>query len=420
TLEPELGDSEQAAVLAAYRAFTLWVEERDDEASDAVRMMTLPPAAPEPSSFRAGVIPAVFGSIAARQGRLEEAERALQRSQKVLSRRADALFQLELGFGRALYHHEAGDRLDALKRLTTIDDAFARSGYLLGTLFVGSWLARALLVVGRRAEALDRLARIEDAARARGLVGILDGAARARRHDPLRQLAEPLPLPAPTRRGLYVRARLIAAVRAAADGDAARARELVGAPEHLAQPGYALDRALVHVVDAVLARLDADHAAVDRALERAAAEAVPGALDAFDADLPRALADAVGRVRVVGPGTRRLVPCANDARARASVVIDARTHELTTRRATIALRGRPIVRRLLYALAARAGQPLSKESLAAATWERDYSPLVHDNPLKSNVGHLRRLVADAGLTVAADDLGYRLELPPGGLFIDAV
>ncbi|HEX8952934.1 MAG TPA: ATP-binding protein, partial [Polyangia bacterium] len=93
-LEPELGDSEQAAVLASYRAFTLWLEERDDEASDAVRMMTLPPAAPEPSSFRAAVIPAIFGSIAARQGRLDDAERALARSQKVLSRRADALFQL--------------------------------------------------------------------------------------------------------------------------------------------------------------------------------------------------------------------------------------------------------------------------------------------------------------------------------------
>lgn len=436
TLEPELADSEQAAVLASYRAFTLWVEERDEEAADAVRLMTLPPPAPEPASFRAAVIPAVFGSIAARAGRLDDAERALQRSQKVLSRRADALFQLELGFGRALYHHEAGDRLDALKRLTAIDDAFARSGYLLGTLFVGSWLARALLALGRRNEALDRLARIEEAARLRGLSGILECVARTRRHDPLRQLAHPLPLPAPTRRGLAVRARLLAAVRAAADGDPPRARELVGAPEHLAHPGYALDRALVHVVDAVLARLDgngepaagtvretADQRranAVDRALERAAAEAVPGAPDAFDADLPRALADAVGRVRVIGPGTRRLCTCADDARAAATVVIDARSHELTTRRATIALRGRPIVRRLLYALAARAGQPLSKESLAAATWERDYSPLVHDNPLKSNVGHLRRLVADSGLTVAADELGYRLELPPGGLYIDAV
>jgi len=170
----------------------------------------------------------------------------------------------------------------------------------------------------------------------------------------------------------------------------------------------------------VAARLDGDTAAVDAALLRAAAEATPGAADAFDADLPRALVDAVGRVRLIGPGLRRLVPCAEAARAHAAVVIDARNHELVTPSTTIFLRGRPIVRRLLYALAARAGEPLSKERLASATWEREYSPLVHDNPLKSNVGHLRRLVAGAGLTVAADDLGYRLELPTNALFIDHV
>jgi len=419
-LEPELADPDMASALAAYRAFTLWVEERDDEAGDAVRMMTLPPAVAEQISYRAATVPAIFGAIAARQGRLDEAERSIARSMKVLSRRADPLFQLELSFGRALYHHEAGDRLDALKRLIAVDDSFARAGYFLGTLYVGSWLGRELLILGRRAEALDRLARIEETARARGLPGLVEGAARTRRHDPLRQLVEPLPLPAPTRRGLYVRARLLAAVQAAACGNLPQAHELVGASEHLAHPGYALDRALVHVVAAVAARLDGDTAAVDAALLRAAAEATPGAADAFDADLPRALVDAVGRVRLIGPGLRRLVPCAEAARAHAAVVIDARNHELVTPSTTIFLRGRPIVRRLLYALAARAGEPLSKERLASATWEREYSPLVHDNPLKSNVGHLRRLVAGAGLTVAADDLGYRLELPTNALFIDHV
>jgi hypothetical protein len=419
-LEPQLADPDQAAVLAAYRAFTLWIEERDDDASDAVRMMTLPPAVAEPTSYRAAAIPAIFGAIAARQGRLEEADRSLVRSQKVLSRRSDPLFQLELGFGRALYHHEAGERIDAVKRLTTIHDSYARSGYLLGTLFVGGWLARTLLVLGRRVEALDRLARIEETARARGLVGIVDAAARTRRYDPLRQLVEPLPLPAPTRRGLYIRARMLAALSAAAAGETLRARDLVGAPEPLTPPGYALDRAIAHVVDAAIARLDGDGAAVEAALARAVSEAQPGAVDAFDSDLPRALVDAVGRVRVIDAAARRLAVSAVDELTRATVVIDARTHELRTSAITVALRGRPIVRRLLYALAASAGRALSKEALAAAAWEREYSPLVHDNPLKSNVGHLRRLVADAGLTVAADELGYRLELPEGAIFIDAV
>ncbi|MCU1279589.1 MAG: hypothetical protein JWM53_3135, partial [bacterium] len=188
----------------------------------------------------------------------------------------------------------------------------------------------------------------------------------------------------------------------------------------LAQPGYALDRAIAHVVDAVAARLDGDGAAAEAALARAVSEAIPGAVDAFDTDVPRALVDAVGRVRVIDTVARRLLVSAVDDLRRAAVVIDARTHELRTRAGTVPLRGRPIVRRLLYALAAGAGRALSKEALTAAAWEREYSPLVHDNPLKSNVGHLRRLVAGAGLTVAADELGYRLELPPGAVFVDAV
>lgn len=101
-------------------------------------------------------------------------------------------------------------------------------------------------------------------------------------------------------------------------------------------------------------------------------------------------------------------------------MIDARTHELRGPHGAVALRARPIVRRLLYALAARAGRTLSKEQLVTAAWERDYSPLVHDNPLKSNIAHLRRLVADAGLAVVSDDSGYRLELPPGALFVEPV
>jgi DNA-binding response OmpR family regulator len=104
----------------------------------------------------------------------------------------------------------------------------------------------------------------------------------------------------------------------------------------------------------------------------------------------------------------------------AAIVIDARRHELRGPGVVVSLRGRPIVRRLLYALAGRAGRPLSKEALAVAAWERDYSPLQHDNALKSNVGHLRRLVADAGIVIVADELGYRLELPSGALFVDAI
>ncbi|MDB4969983.1 MAG: hypothetical protein JWN44_5672, partial [Myxococcales bacterium] len=176
-----------------------------------------------------------------------------------------------------------------------------------------------------------------------------------------------------------------------------------------------------HVADAVAARLDGDSAAVELALARALGEAEPGAVDAFDLELPRALADAVGRLRIITPDGRRLAVAFDDAAtAAAPVLLDARTHELRSPAGLVALRARPIVRRLLYALAARAGRLMSKEALAEAAWDRDYSPLVHDNPLKSNIGHLRRLVADAGILVVADESGYRLELPPGAVFVDLV
>lgn len=208
-------------------------------------------------------------------------------------------------------------------------------------------------------------------------------------------------------------------MRAAADGHVAAARDLVAGNAALtAAPGYALDRAIAALVDAVAARLDGDDAALEAALGRALAESDPAGGDAFDAELPRMLLDALGRVRLVRDGACRLAPDADCAGAR--VVIDARQHELRAPGGVVSLRGRPIVRRLLYALCGRAGRALSKEALAVAAWERDYSPLQHDNALKSNVGHLRRLVADAGIVIVADETGYRLELPPGAVFVEAV
>lgn len=418
-VERSLTAGEPAEVLAAYRAFTFWIEERDDEAMEALRHAG-DPTRDDVHSYRAAMTPGIFGVILARQGRIEEAERALTHGQRILGRRADPLFQLELAFGHALYLYEAGERIEAVRRMTRIHEAYVRSGYYLGTLFVGSWLARALLLLGRRAEGLDRLAHIEEAARARGLEGICAVVERARAVDPLVQLAQPSPPLPRSRKSLQVRAHALEALRAAAAGDVARARDLVAAQAAATQaPGYALDRALAHVADAVAARLEGAAATAEEALARALGEPDPAAADAFDLELPRALADAVGRLRVITPEHKRLCS-AYAVPASAKVVIDARAHELRSPGVIVPLRTRPIVRRLLYALAAHAGRPISKEALASAAWERDYSPLVHDNPLKSNVGHLRRLVAASGLVIIAEEIGYRLELPPGAVFIDVV
>ncbi|MDB4965431.1 MAG: hypothetical protein JWN44_1120, partial [Myxococcales bacterium] len=221
-VERSLTDEEPAEVLAAYRAFSFWIEERDEEAMAALRDAGSGDR-DDPPSYRAALTPGISGVILARQGRIEEAERSLTRGQRVLSRRADPLFQLELAVARALYLYEAGERVEAVRRLTRLHEAYVRSGYYLGTLFVGSWLGRALLLVGRRAEGLDRLARVEEAARARGLEGLVAIVTRSRAVDPLAQLVRAGASLPPARRDRAVRARAHKAVQAAASGDLGRA-----------------------------------------------------------------------------------------------------------------------------------------------------------------------------------------------------
>jgi DNA-binding winged helix-turn-helix (wHTH) protein len=75
----------------------------------------------------------------------------------------------------------------------------------------------------------------------------------------------------------------------------------------------------------------------------------------------------------------------------------------------VSLRRRSVLRKLLYALARRPGSVLGKDELAEAAWGRPYDPLRHDDALKANVLHLRRLLAASGLVIARGDPGYRLE-----------
>ena len=66
-----------------------------------------------------------------------------------------------------------------------------------------------------------------------------------------------------------------------------------------------------------------------------------------------------------------------------SVVLDGRNHELRVGAKVVSLKRRVLPRRLLYALARRPGQILSKDECAQALWGREHSPLIHDNPLRS-------------------------------------
>ena len=98
------------------------------------------------------------------------------------------------------------------------------------------------------------------------------------------------------------------------------------------------------------------------------------------------------------------------------IVVDAESRDGTPDRAgnaganRLALGKRPVMRKLLYALAARPGDVLSKDELTQAAWARPYDPIRHDNPLFVNLSRLRSLLKPVGLTVEADSDqgGYRL------------
>ena len=94
----------------------------------------------------------------------------------------------------------------------------------------------------------------------------------------------------------------------------------------------------------------------------------------------------------------------------APIVVDAVRHEVIAGAKTLALGKRPVMRKLLYALAARPGDVLSKDELTQAAWARPYDPIRHDNPLFVNLSRLRSLLKPVGLTVEADSDqgGYRL------------
>jgi hypothetical protein len=101
------------------------------------------------------------------------------------------------------------------------------------------------------------------------------------------------------------------------------------------------------------------------------------------------------------------------------MVLDARKHELRILGRTISLQRRLVLRRLLYALAARPGCDFSKQELAERLWAVPYHPLQHDNALWVSIRRLRAMLALTGLVIGAGERGYTLIVPEGFVFTPA-
>ena len=210
-------------------------------------------------------------------------------------------------------------------------------------------------------------------------------------------------------------AKAVAALNAASRGEPHQAAVLLADVERAAHgPGHALDRAVVHVARATLLAMDGEgpRAASELTL---AMQATTGA--AGDIQLLVELVRGLGDVMVVTGARRQLASSSGIARPADAVVVDARSHELRIPSDVRSLQRRPIVRRLLYALARHPARVLDKEALVEAVWGRAYDPLRHDDALKSNVHHLRRLLAGSGVAIACGDPGYRLDPVERFLFV---
>lgn len=207
-----------------------------------------------------------------------------------------------------------------------------------------------------------------------------------------------------------------AALREAMRGEVHEAAALIAEVERSAgTSGRALDLVLASVARATLLGIDGQTANARAELARALRVAIVEAVDpALVTRLVRGLGDVV---LVTGPARRQLASSSALAWPLDAVIIDARSHELRAHGWVRSLERRPVVRRLLYALARCPSRVLDKEALAEAIWATPYDPRCHDDALKSNVLHLRRVLAGSGVTIACGNPGYRLEATRRFVFV---
>jgi tetratricopeptide (TPR) repeat protein len=411
--ENRAAEPQDAALFAFYRAGALWAAERDVEMAAALERartlgtdQTLPYASSE-------MAPILLAAMTARLGRSDEALEWLTESE--MQRSEDTNSVTNARRMRGCVYYELGRRMEALDLFEAARVTYRRASNIVTVLVTQVWIGRLYLLLGRRAAGLQLLAETEEEARQHGLHGSAMASERARSLDPLAQIGEALSSEPPLRPSEAVRWRALAALRAAAAGRAEEAAALQR--ENAAfvdRPGFALERAVDRLAWAVSQRLAGKESEARAAVAVAEAEAVR---EGVDAGLVQSLHAAVaGALVVTRTGRASLPPGALGAPA---VVVDAKSHELRHRGGTISLRRRPVLRRLLYAMAARPNQPLGKEALAASLWPARYNPLRHDNALWVNVRRLRQLIAPSGLTVELADEGYVLEAPEGFAFIGA-
>jgi DNA-binding response OmpR family regulator len=334
----------------------------------------------------------------------------------VTRERGDELFRIfDLEASCAFTRFERGDRLEAVESLSASVAELERKGDALRCLWYRVWLGRLLVELGRRREGRKLLGEARAAARALRIPGVAEAAAWAEQRDPVRWLSMiDEQLPAREKLGEWVRAHALAGLRAAADGRSEHAALLLAEVAAVsARPGFAMDRLIAHLARAVTFRMQERAAAADAEIALVTRAVVD---EGIDPDLPIELVNELGDVLVIEGYSRRRLSSSVEL-ARYTVVVDARSHHLLVGGTRRSLRRMFVMRRLLYTLASCPGRPVSKDALVRGVWARPYDPLLHDNPIKSNVFHLRRALVGSGVEIEFEDGGYCLKPPDRFAFV---
>jgi tetratricopeptide (TPR) repeat protein len=371
------------AVLAATATYLAWLE-RYAVGAERSGLPTTDNRAPSAHGYRAAALGALaLGGYDIRAAPGDSA-RALAALEVALAAHDDPLARIHTDAVRALRQWEDGDRLGAAAALGELANRAEDAGYALAVLWVQIFAARIAFVLGQRRAARALLERVGERARSLGAHALVRAAGYCSDDDPVARLAVVMHSAAATSSS-SVRTRAFQAVAAAARGEAV-------AIEPDRRDGYHVEAALAHLAVGMVARRGRRG---EVAWERACAAAAAALADRADPDLLPAL---LGVLDGDPRGTT------------APVVVDAVRHEVIAGAHTLALGKRPVMRKLLYALAARPGEVLAKDELTQAAWARPYDPLRHDNPLFVNLSRLRGLLKPTGISVEADpdQGGYRL------------
>ncbi len=354
------------------RAFSLWLEERDAEADQA--MLAAWGLIHDSFSFRVRVLAPVFKvAVLARAGRTADAAAALREAELIIARFDDPLMRLSLRALRTTLLESEGDFIAAREEAAAVEDAFSRGGYRLGAMWTRLVRVRMTLYSGQVRAGHRLREELMREAVATGAALVVRLAERTAGADPWAAVTGPPPDDS-TRPGAQRRERVVTVLRSLGAGEVAVARGYLASIDRAALDE--LERALLEIAEWGLSA-GADPAEDDPRVRLACDRAARAGAD------PELVPAIVGwlRDRLTGkPGP-----------AMHAIVVDRRSATVQGGGVVVELARRPALRRLLYAMIDAPERACDRQALARAVWGVDYQS-IHDGALWVNIKRLRALV----------------------------